>query len=133
MTTAWLTPAWGAEVADALAPWAKATGDAAPPAAAPPAPVTVTFTVTGGPDGDATGALDLWPDGQGARREVGFTLPAGEARSLIAGDLAPSVAFMRGRLKTSGDAGAVLDVLAATATASWESARQQVAAVTDAP
>ena len=34
---------------------------------------------------------------------------------MAAGDLDPSVAFMRGRMKTAGDPGLVLDVLAAAA------------------
>lgn len=121
----WLTEAWGAEVVAALESWPEAGEGPVP------APVDLSVTVLGGPGGDVTGTLRLWPDGDGPGREVGLTLPAPETRAVIAGELAPSVAFMRGRMKTAGDPGAVLEVLEATTTPGWEAARTRVAALTD--
>ncbi len=43
---------------------------------------------------------------------VSLTLPVAEARSVLAGELDPSVAFMQGRLKTAGDNGLLLELLA---------------------
>jgi hypothetical protein len=47
--------------------------------------------------------------------DLTFTIGYPEGAAMAAGDLDPSVAFMRGRMKTAGDPGLVLDVLAATA------------------
>ena len=47
------------------------------------------------------------------RSDVTLTVPFAEAAAMAAGELDPSVAFMRGRMKTAGDPGLVLDVLAA--------------------
>jgi hypothetical protein len=96
-------------------------GDALAPA--PGVSGTVGLIVTGGSDGDVkvwlrledgrpveAGALDtsLAPD-------LTFTVAEPEPRSIVSGLLDPSVAFMRGRLKTTGDNGFLLGVLAATA------------------
>jgi SCP-2 sterol transfer family len=62
-------------------------------------------TVAPGDDGEADLTLTLSPD---------------DARSVQHGQLAPSVAFMQGRLKTSGDNGLLLRVLAWTATPAFE-------------
>ncbi len=45
-----------------------------------------------------------------------LTVPPDDARSILDGSVEPSVAFMRGRLKTAGEPGGVLLLLAATAT-----------------
>lgn len=87
---------------------------------APGATGTVAVVVTGGPDGDERGTLRLL-DGrpvealEAADADLTLTLTAAEATAVVAGELDPSVAFMRGRLKTSGDNGLVLRFLAATA------------------
>jgi hypothetical protein len=47
--------------------------------------------------------------------DVTLTVPLAEAVAMAAGELDPSVAFMQGRMKTAGDPGLVLDVLAAAA------------------
>jgi hypothetical protein len=61
--------------------------------------------------------------------DLSLTLSPADAEMVRQGRLAPSVAFMQGRLKTSGDNGLVLKVLAWSATdafagalASWSSA-----------
>ena len=48
--------------------------------------------------------------------DLSFTLSPADAELVRQGRLAPSVAFMQGRLKTSGDNGLVLSVLAWSAT-----------------
>ena len=66
----------------------------------------------------------------GRAAKVTFTLPQAEARALLGGESQPSVAFMRGRLKTVGDAGLVLALLASTATPAWEAWRAGLDAAT---
>jgi putative sterol carrier protein len=48
--------------------------------------------------------------------ELSLALTPDDARLVIEGTLAPSVAFMQGRLKTSGDNGLLLELLAWTTT-----------------
>jgi hypothetical protein len=81
---------------------------------------SVHVLVTGLPDGDASWharledgvVVDVAPgDAPGA--DVTLTLPAPLAAAVASGSLAPSAAFMQGRMKTAGDPGLVLDVLAA--------------------
>ncbi|MDQ6838745.1 MAG: SCP2 sterol-binding domain-containing protein [Actinomycetota bacterium] len=103
----WLSPAWVEESTRAIESWPFA-GEA------PPAPVALTVTVTGGPQGDATYVRHWWPAHGVEERALALTVAFPEARALLAGQVSPSVAFMRGRLKTSGDHGAALDVLAAS-------------------
>jgi hypothetical protein len=51
----------------------------------------------------------------GGDPELTLTVTAGDAAAIARGEMAPSVAFMRGRLKTAGDNGLLLRLLAATA------------------
>ncbi len=124
----WLSPAWVEDSTGAIDAWPSA-GDR------PPAPVVLTVTVLDGPAGDATYLRHWWPpeggeERGGEERELAVSVPAAEARAILAGELSPSVAFMRGRLKTSGDPGAVLDVLAASATSSFVEVLARVRGVT---
>jgi hypothetical protein len=119
----WLTTAWVEESNGAVDVWPFAA-DRRPP------PVAVAVTVTGGPGGDATYLRHWWPAGDEPERQLAVTLPAAEAWAILAGELSPSVAFMRGRLKTSGDPGAVLDALAASATPSFAEVLSRLRAVT---
>ena len=80
--------------------------------------------VTGVAGGDRS-VVGRWVEGRpvevaGADADVTFTLAAADAEELAAGRLSPSVAFMQGRLKTSGDPGLVIAFLAATATPAFE-------------
>jgi putative sterol carrier protein len=59
--------------------------------------------------GRVTAAAEGAPDAP----DVTFTLAAADAAALADGGVAPTVAFMRGRLKTAGDPGLVLALLAA--------------------
>jgi SCP-2 sterol transfer family len=101
-----------------IASW---VGTGRPPG--PTATVQVVVTGTGVPnDGKWHLRLD---DGVVAEAAAGtvatpdLTLTVGypEGAAMAAGELDPSVAFMQGRLKTAGDPGLVLDVLAGAAQA----------------
>jgi putative sterol carrier protein len=80
----------------------------------------VQVLVTGLADGDASWHLrvddgvvaDVSP-GAPATADLTLTLPSAIAESIAAGELTPSAAFMQGKMKTAGDLGLVLDVLAA--------------------
>lgn len=82
----------------------------------------VDLAVTGTDTGDVHVTL-AWLDGRltsvtpgaPATAELTLGLPAGDARSVVEGALAPSVAYMRGRLRTAGDNRLLLGILAATA------------------
>ncbi len=93
----------------------------------------VECTVTGGPDGDvklhaagndvSLGALE--------DADVSLTVPYAEAIAIAQGELEPSVAFMQGRMKTAGDPGKLLDLLAATATPAFREGLERVAGSTE--
>ncbi len=99
---------------------AAAVGAAAGLAVDPAFDAVVEVVVTG-PARSETRAGLVWRDGrlvdtvEGApgHPEVTFTIAADDARQLREGAMAPTVAFMRGRLKTAGDPGLVLALLAA--------------------
>jgi hypothetical protein len=90
--------------------------------AAPGPTATVQVVVTGAPDGDAKFNARL-DDGVVAEAALGtrpapdvtFTASYADASAMATGELDPSVAFMQGRLKTAGDPGLVLDLLASAA------------------
>jgi putative sterol carrier protein len=80
----------------------------------------VQVLVTGLADGDSSwsvrlddGVVAAVAAGAPASADVTLTLPAPVAESIASGELTPSAAFMQGRMKTAGDLGLVLDVLAA--------------------
>jgi hypothetical protein len=89
---------------------------------------TVALVVTGGSDGDVKVSARI-VDGRpvaataeaGPEPDLTLTLPVAELAAVAAGTLDPSVAFMRGRLKTSGDHGILLGVLASTADSGYAS------------
>ena len=85
------------------------------PAAGPSG--TVQIVVSGASDGDATltladGRLAGVAPGTDATASVTLTFTRADADAVVAGELDPSVAFMQGRMKTAGDPGLVLRVLA---------------------
>jgi SCP-2 sterol transfer family len=90
----------------------------------PGSTATVQVVVTGAPAGDGKWHLRL-DDGVVAEAAAGtvaepdltLTVAYPEGAAMAAGELDPSVAFMQGRLKTAGDPGLVLDVLAGAAQA----------------
>jgi putative sterol carrier protein len=89
---------------------------------APGPTVTVQIVVTGAPDGDGKfharvddGVVAEAAPGTRPAPEVTLTASYADASAMASGDLDPSVAFMQGRLKTAGDPGLVLDLLASAA------------------
>jgi hypothetical protein len=95
---------------------------------------SVQIDVTGGPDGDLSIHADFdrgHPSGAGAGPSDGpdatLSLSAPDALGVLDGSLDPSVAFMQGRMKVTGDMGLVLDLLALAATDDFRARRQQVA------
>jgi hypothetical protein len=124
----WLSEEWLQEVA-------------AGAASRPPVPGvtgTVSVAVTGAASGDAVyhwSYRDGVP-GDGARGAAGdadlaLVITQGDARPVAAGEVEASVAFMRGRLKATGDGALLLGVLASTATEEYRAWRQKVMDPTD--
>lgn len=96
--------------------------------ARPGASGRLQYTVTGAP-GEVVYWL-AWEDGRvvdggvgpDPAAEVMLVAPRALAAELASGRVEPSVAFMQGRMKTSGDQAALLRVLAVTATPEYENA-----------
>jgi putative sterol carrier protein len=91
-----------------------------------PGPTAVVQVVVTGTDLDHDGKWYLRLDdgvvaeaaaGVIAAPDLTLTVPYPDGAAMAAGDLDPSVAFMQGRMKTAGDPGLVLDVLAGAAQA----------------
>jgi SCP-2 sterol transfer family len=88
-------------------------------AGAPPGPTLVAqLVITGGPDGDVQahvriddGVVVSPSIGSDPAADVTLTAPAADAAAMAAGTLDPNVAFMQGRMKTSGDPGLLLELL----------------------
>jgi predicted lipid carrier protein YhbT len=99
--------------------------------------VRLAVTVTGAPQGDVQwhavlrdGALEAFDAGALADADVSLTLPYAEAVAVYRGELDPSVAYMQGRMKTAGDPGKLLRLLAATATPDYAELRSELAGIT---
>ena len=109
--------------------WIGVVRDATPPIGA----LTIECSVVGGPDGDVKfhAAPDGIAPGALADAAVSLTLPYADAMAIVRGELQPSVAFMQGRMKTAGDPGIVLEVLAATARTPFRDAVERVAGDTE--
>ena len=84
----------------------------------------VHVAIGGGPDGD----VEL---GDPATAPLSLTVPAKDLSAMVDGSLEPSVAFMQGRLKATGDTGALFRLLAWTRTPAYGELRADVRAVTD--
>ena len=67
--------------------------------------------------------------GTGGEPNLALTLGAADAPEVLSGRVEPSVAFMRGRLKTSGDGSLLLAFLASTVSDGFEEWRNRVAAL----
>lgn len=95
---------------------------------------TVEVTVKGAPPGEVryhrvfdAGRVVGGGVGPAPAADVSVTVSAADARAMLAGRLDPSVAFMSGRLKTAGDNGRVLLLLAGWSTAEGRAARRSMA------
>jgi hypothetical protein len=120
----WLSEEWLKEIA--------ALAGARPPVAG--ANGTVSMVISGGRAVDVSyhwsyqdgvpgdGGLGAAPDS-----DLTLTIGRADAETVVNGDVEPSVAYMRGRLKASGDGGLLLGLLASTATDAYRSWRQRVA------
>jgi hypothetical protein len=64
--------------------------------------------------------------GPAAEADLTLTIDRADAQAVAAGEVEPSVAYMRGRLKASGDGALLLGLLASTATDSYQGWRRQV-------
>ena len=80
----------------------------------------VQVVVTGLPDGDGSwqvrvddGVVAEVQPGKPAKSDLTLTLPVAVADEVASGATTASAAYMQGRMKTAGDLGLVLDVLAA--------------------
>ena len=89
----------------------------------PTATVQVVVTGSGLPNGGkwhlrlVDGVVAEAAAGTVAAPDLTLTVGAPEGAAMAAGELDPSVAFMQGRMKTAGDPGLVLDLLAGAAQA----------------
>ncbi|MFI5046473.1 MAG: SCP2 sterol-binding domain-containing protein [Acidimicrobiia bacterium] len=97
----------------------------------------VDVTITGAPGGDARWHVDVVgahltaASGTAPRAAVALTLSYDDSVAILRGELEASVAFMQGKMKTAGDPGQLLDVLAATARPGFRTARDELAAATE--
>jgi len=125
--TAWLTREWvdtaRAEVADLVGPTTLSG--------------VLQVDVTGGVEGDSVvhvtfdvGRLVGAGAGPVDGPDAVVSLSDEDARAVVAGALDPSVAFMQGRMKVTGDMGLVVDLLALSATDEARARRARVAELT---
>lgn len=71
--------------------------------------------------------------GVAADADLSLSMAAADAREVFSGRVEPSVAFMRGRLKASGDGALLLSFLRSTAEPSFVAWREAVAGVAAVP
>jgi hypothetical protein len=71
--------------------------------------------------------------GQMADADLVLTIAEADAAPVATGEIEPSVAFMRGRLKASGDGGLLLGWLESTATAAYAEWRRHAVEVAGGP
>ncbi len=98
----------------------------------------VQVVVSGGPNGDVKGSFTV-EDGRVVGAAVGdapdaeltMTLDYATAVEIQQGTLDPSVAFMQGRSKTTGDTGLLLQLLPVTRTDGYQAFQEKLRAVTD--
>ena len=125
----WLSEEWLKDVA--------ALADARPPLSG--ASGTVSLAITAG-RGREVGYHWQYREGLPGGGSVGvaadadlvLTIARDDAWSVLTGEMEPSVAFMRGRLKATGDGGLLLAVLESTSTGAYGEWRQRVQTMTEA-
>jgi hypothetical protein len=109
------TPEWAESVSElvtALPPLEAGSG-------------SVALTVSAGRGKEVTVAWSYPPGAPaapGAEPDLALTISADDAAAVFSGEVEPSVAFMRGRLKASGDGALLLGFLKSTTTpefAAW--------------
>lgn len=77
------------------------------------------------------GALEALASGPLSDADVSLTVPFDDAVALQRGETDPSVLFMQGRMKTAGDPGKLLDLLARSARPGFAALRDAVGATTE--
>jgi hypothetical protein len=92
---------------------------------------TVSVAITRGPGGDVyyhwsyrDGVPGSGAIGAASDADLSLIIERTDAEEVAAGLVEPSVAYMRGRLKASGDGALLLGLLASTATDSYREWRQ---------
>lgn len=120
------TPEWAAEAGEM---WSLLP-------AAPGADGAVSWSVAVAPRKEASvhwryesGRVVAGGAGAADDPKLTLTATAADAADLLAGRVEPSVAFMRGRLKASGEGSLLLAFLASTSTSGFEAWRSRVGAV----
>jgi hypothetical protein len=126
----WLSDEWSQDVA--------ALAGSRPPV--PGANGTVSLTVTRGKGIAAAyhwaykaGEPGAGGVGQMADADLVLTIPDADAALVAAGEIEPSVAYMRGRLKATGDGALLLGWLESTATDAYAVWRRRVVEQAGAP
>jgi putative sterol carrier protein len=119
----WLSEAWLGEVA--------AQAGARPPVSG--ANGTVSLAITTGKRDEVSyhwsyrnGVPGDGAVGAAADADLVLTIARDDAQAVASGEMEPSVAFMRGRLKASGDGALLLGLLASTATDTYRDWRRRV-------
>jgi putative sterol carrier protein len=98
----------------------------------------IQYEVSGPPDGTIVFHTHL-QDGRIVRNALGadddadFTMlvPRKEFEAVVRGELDPTVGYMQGRIKVTGNIGRMLSVLPATTSAEWSDAMARLADATD--
>jgi len=123
-----VTEEWSAEVAGLTAEL--------PPV--PNASGTISLTVSGPARKETSlhwtyenGAAGTGQPGPKSDADLVLTIAGPDAGEVISGAVEPSVAFMRGRLKASGDGALLIGFLESTTTPAYEAWRQRVARLTE--
>jgi hypothetical protein len=126
-------PAWASDE------WAQeltALAESRPPVAG--ATSTISVAITGGKAGDATyhwsyrdGVPVAGATGAAVDADLALTISNVDAQTIVAGEVEPSVAYMRGRLKATGDGALLLGWLASTATDEYQEWRRHVQSALD--
>lgn len=119
------------------AEWGEAAGELWP--YLPPAPGaegTVSLAITTAPRREVAwhwnyrdGTVTAGGSGNGGEPKLALTLTAADAPDVLSGRVEPSVAFMRGRLKATGDGGLLLAFLASTITGGFQEWRRRAEAL----
>jgi SCP-2 sterol transfer family len=127
LSEGWFGPQWLADTGPVI--------DLASPFSA-----VVQVTVSGSPGGDVrfhriyeAGRVAQGGPGPVKNPDVALTLPLTDAHEVLDGRLDPSVAFMQGRLKTAGDNGLLLRLLAGWSSPPGQASLAQVRAVGEDP